>query len=89
MATVRPNSYIADVVSILFYKNNQKIEYLFLDLNNSLTLPCSKVLDENWSETADHLQDFVFGKKFDKKILKIIKGIAKTGAKDHDTLLKP
>lgn len=75
MATLRPNSYIADVVSILFYKNNRKIKYLCLDLNNSLTLPCSKVLEETWSETADHLQDFVFGKKIDKKILKIIKGM--------------
>lgn len=72
-ATLRPNSYISDVVSILFYKNYQKLKYLLLDCNDLLTLPCSKILDENWSDTADHVQDFIFGKKIEKKILKIVK----------------
>lgn len=70
---IRSNSYIADVVSILFYKNDLKIKYLLLDCNDLLTLPCSKILDESWNETADHVQDFIFGQKIDKNILKIVK----------------
>lgn len=70
---IRSNSYIADVVSVLFYKNDLKIKYLLLDCNDLLTLPCSKILDESWNATADHVQDFIFGQKIDKNILKIVK----------------
>lgn len=73
MATLRPNPYIADVVSVLFYRNKPEKHYLLLDSNDLLTLPCSNILDENWSDTADHVQDHLFGKKFDTKILKINK----------------
>lgn len=73
MATVRPNPYLADVVSILFYKKKQETHYLLLDCNDLLTLPCSKILDESWSDTADHVQDHIFGKKIDKTMLKINK----------------
>lgn len=74
MATIRPNSSFADVISILFYKHNKKREYLLVDCNDLLTLPCSKLINENWNETADYIQDFIFGKIFDKKkIIKIMK----------------
>lgn len=73
MATLRPNSYLCDVVSILFYKIDQKIKYLLLNSNELLTLPCSTILNENWNETADFVQDRTIGKRFEKSILKIIK----------------
>lgn len=74
MGTLRPNSSLVDVISIIFYKTNQKRQYLLVDCNELYTLPCSRLLNENWGETANFIQNYLFGKIFDnKKILKIIK----------------
>lgn len=73
MTTLRPNSFLSDIVSILFYKNDKKPLYLLLESNELLTLPNSKILEENWSETADEVQDATIGKRFGKSILKMVK----------------
>lgn len=77
MPNTRANSFICDVVSVLFHKKctntETNVQYLLQQCNDLLTLPCSNILEENWNETANHVQDTVLGTRFDKTILKIIK----------------
>ncbi|XP_037032307.1 serine/threonine-protein phosphatase PPQ-like [Bradysia coprophila] len=77
MSTTRTNSFICDIISVLFHKKSTNtgtnVQYLLQQCNDLLTLPCSKIREENWNATANHVQDTVIGSRFDKTILKIVK----------------
>lgn len=74
MSTAARNSCLNDTVSVLFYKCLQNTQYLLTDSNGMYTLPNSKLLENNWSKTADHIIENTFGKISEsKELLKINK----------------